>query len=123
MSGQKEYMEPGTIWIISMAGINQMDFTVLILMSQTNARLSRSNIMHEKIQDVMNTAWKNYKDYRRSGDMRQYTKQMSALVEKYKGDSLLLQFAENMAITYAPIINAMAEEKRNEQQIGQKEKK
>lgn len=71
----------------------------------------------------MNTAWKNYKDYRRSGDMRQYTKQMSALVEKYKGDSLLLQFAENMAITYAPIINAMAEEKRNEQQIGQKEKK
>lgn len=79
--------------------------------------------MHEKIQDVMNTAWKNYKDYRRSGDMRQYTKQMSALVEKYKGDSLLLQFAENMAITYAPIINAMAEEKRNEQQIGQKEKK
>ena len=79
--------------------------------------------MHEKIQDVMNTAWKNYKDYRRSGDMRQYTKQMSVLVEKYKGDSLLLQFAENMAITYTPIINAMAEEKRNEQQIGQKEKK
>lgn len=79
--------------------------------------------MHEKIQDVMNTAWKNYKDYRRSGDMRQYTKQMSVLVEKYKGDSLLLQFAENMAITYAPIINAMAEEKRNEQQVGEKEKK
>ena len=79
--------------------------------------------MHEKIQDVMNTAWKNYKDYRRSGDMRQYTKQMSALVEKYKDNPLLLQFAENMAITYAPVINAMAEEKRNEQQIGQKEKK
>ena len=36
--------------------------------------------MHEKIQDVMNTAWKNYKDYRRSGDMRQYTKQMIAFV-------------------------------------------
>ena len=71
----------------------------------------------------MNTAWKNYKDYRRSGDMRQYTKQMSVLVEKYKDDPLLLQFAENMAITYAPVINAMAEEKRNEQQIGQKEKK
>lgn len=79
--------------------------------------------MHERIQDVMNTAWKNYKDYRRSGDMRKYAKQMSALVEKYKGDPLLLQFAENMAITYAPVINVMAEEKRNEQQIGQKEKK
>ena len=79
--------------------------------------------MHEKIQDVMNTAWKNYKDYRRSGDMRQYTKQMSVLVEKYKGDSLLLQFAENIAITYTPIIYAMAEEKSTEQQIGQKEKK
>lgn len=52
--------------------------------------------MHEKIQDVMNTAWKNYKDYRRNGDMRQYTKQMSVLVEKYKDDPLL-QFAENMA--------------------------
>ena len=40
--------------------------------------------MHEKIQDVMNTAWKNYRDYRRSGDMRQYTKQMSSLVENTK---------------------------------------
>lgn len=79
--------------------------------------------MHEKIQDVMNTAWKNYKDYRRSGDMRQYTKQMSALVEKYKDNPLLLQFAENMAITYAPVINTMAEEKRNEQQVSEKEKK
>lgn len=79
--------------------------------------------MHEKIQDVMNTAWKNYKDYRRSGDMRQYTKQMSALVEKYKGDPLLQQFAENMAVTYTPVINAMAEEKRNEQQTSEKEKK
>ncbi len=79
--------------------------------------------MHEKIQDVMNTAWKNYKDYRRSGDMRQYTKQMSVLVEKYKGNSLLQQFAENMAITYVPVINAMAEEKRNEQQTSEKEKK
>lgn len=59
--------------------------------------------MHEKIQDVMNTAWKNYKDYRRNGDMRQYTKQMSVLVEKYKDDPLLLQFAENMAITYATV--------------------
>ena len=47
-------------------------------------------------------------------DMRQYTKQMSALVEKYKDNPLLLQFAENMAITYAPVINAMAEEKKNE---------
>ena len=79
--------------------------------------------MHEKIQDVMNTAWKNYKAYLRNGDMRQYTRQMSVLVEKYKGDFLLQQFAENMAITYVPVINAMAEEKRNEQQIGQKEKK
>ena len=79
--------------------------------------------MHEKIQDVMNTAWKNYKEYRRSGDVRQYTRLMSALVEKYKGDALIQQFAENMAITYVPVINAMAEEKRNEQQIGQKEKK
>lgn len=55
--------------------------------------------------------------------MRQYTKQMSALVEKYKGNSLLQQFAENMAITYVPVINAMAEEKRNEQQTSEKEKK
>ena len=55
--------------------------------------------------------------------MRQYTKQMSALVEKYKGDPLLQQFAENMAVTYTPVINAMAEEKRNEQQTSEKEKK
>ena len=47
----------------------------------------------------------------------------SKLVEKYKGDSLIQQFAENMAITYVPVINAMAEEKRNEQQASEKEKK
>lgn len=74
-------------------------------------------------QHMINDTWKNYKDYRRSGDMRQYTKQMSALVEKYKGNSLLQQFAKNMAITYVPVINAMAEEKRNEQQTSEKEKK
>lgn len=71
--------------------------------------------MHEKIQDVMNMAWKNYKDYRRTGDMQQYNKSMGELTRKYQGDPLLQQFAENMALTYCPVINAMAEERRNEQ--------
>ena len=79
--------------------------------------------MHEKIQNVMNTAWKNYKGFQRSGDMRRYTEQMSALTEKYKGDPLIQQFAENMALTYVPVINAMGEMTRNEQQVSKENKK
>ena len=71
--------------------------------------------IHEKITDIQNAVWKAYKDFRESGDMLQYNKDVQAIVRKYTDDKHILNFAQNIIISWAPIINSMAEEKRNEE--------
>lgn len=71
--------------------------------------------IHEKISDIQNSVWKAYKDFRASGDMRQYNNDIHNIVIKYEDDKLILNFARNIIISWAPIINSLAEEKRNEE--------
>lgn len=69
--------------------------------------------MHEKIKDIQNAVWKAYKDFRESGDMRQYNKDVQDIVRKYADYKPMLNFAQNIIISWAPIINSMDEEMRN----------
>lgn len=68
--------------------------------------------MHEKIKDIQNAVWKAYTDFRASGDMRQYNKDVQDIIRKYDDDKPMLNFAQNIIISWAPIINGMAEERR-----------
>lgn len=68
--------------------------------------------MHEKIKDIQNSVWKAYKDFRASGDMLQYNKDVQAIVRKYADDKPMINFAHNIIISWAPIINSLAEEMR-----------
>lgn len=71
--------------------------------------------IHEKISDIQNSVWKAYKDFRSSGDMRQYNKDVQAIVRKYADDKPILNFAQNIIISWAPIINSLGEEMRKEE--------
>ena len=71
--------------------------------------------MHEKIKDIQNSVWKAYKDFRASGNMSQYNADMKAIIQRYADDKPMMNFAQNIIISWAPIINYLAEEKRNEE--------
>ena len=79
--------------------------------------------MHEKIQDVMNTLWSAYKKCATTGNTKQSNEIIGRLLKKYRRTPLFGPFASAMAMAWVPVINAMAEEKRNEQQASEKEKK
>ena len=68
--------------------------------------------MHEKIKDIYNSVWRAYKDFLSNGDVKVCTDQLHGVIERYAGDSFMRQFAENMAVTMAPVINALAERGR-----------
>lgn len=70
---------------------------------------------HKEITHIQNTIWAAYKDFLVDQNVKAYTQKMSLLTKKYHdmGDSLLMHFAENEAITWSPVINEYAEEFRN----------
>lgn len=71
--------------------------------------------MQEKIEDIkyiQNTIWTMYKDYLSNHDMAAYNRKVEELSKEYcnKGDKQLLSFCQNLLISWAPVINAFAEE-------------
>lgn len=74
--------------------------------------------MHEKIKDIQNLVWKAYKDFKDSCSMRQYNKDVQAIVRKYADDKPMLNFAQNIIISWGPIINFLAEEKIKQKKSG-----
>lgn len=69
--------------------------------------------MHEKIWDIQNSVWKAYTNYKKDGNISQYNRAASEITKKYMQDPLMLQFAENILISWAPVLNAIADEVRN----------
>lgn len=65
--------------------------------------------MHEKICDIQNAFWKAYKDFSETKDMRKYNNDVDALIEKYRHDGILLNFCQNLALTWTPVINGIKE--------------
>ncbi len=68
----------------------------------------------DHIKYIQNTVWKMYKDFLADHDMREYNRKMGELAKEYqnKGDGQLLSFCQNILISWAPVINALAEEFR-----------
>ena len=73
--------------------------------------------MQEKIEDIkhiQNTIWAMYKGYLADHDMRKYNQSAQKLAKEYlaKGDNQLLNYCQNLLISWCPIINGFAEEFR-----------
>lgn len=66
--------------------------------------------MHEKIKDIQNAVWKAYKAFAESKNMKQYNADSQAIVKKYADDTLMLNFAQNILISWCPIIHEVAVE-------------
>ena len=65
--------------------------------------------MHEKIKDIQNRFWKAYTDFKQTKDMGKYNRDIQEICKIYKWDEPLLSFCQNLAITWAPIIDGMKE--------------
>ncbi len=73
---------------------------------------------YNEITHIQNTIWKMYKDFLEDHDMRKYNQGMKELVEEYceKDDQQLLAFCQWSFITWAPVINGLAEYFRKNQE-------
>ncbi len=69
---------------------------------------------HKEITHIQNMIWAMYKDFLADHDMREYNRKMGELAKEYqnKEDGQLLSFCQNILISWAPVINALAEEFR-----------
>lgn len=74
--------------------------------------------MEEDIKTIQNTLWAMYKAYSATFDMREYNISASALVTKYKENPAMLNFCQNLIISWAPVINVIGEKHRKETQDG-----
>ena len=63
--------------------------------------------MEEDIKNIQNGFWKIYKRFTENKDMAEYNNSVRELVGKYKGDKFLFPFCQNLAITWAPVINKL----------------
>lgn len=63
--------------------------------------------MEEDIKNIQNGFWKIYKKFISDKNMREYNKSVKELVMEYRGDEFLFPFCQNLAITWAPIINRL----------------
>lgn len=63
--------------------------------------------MEEDVKNIQNGFWGLYKQFVKNKDMTEYNKNVKELVEKYKGDEFLFPFCQNLAISWAPIINKL----------------
>lgn len=69
--------------------------------------------MENGIKDIQNTVWKMYKEYQATHDMVNYNAQKDELCRKYHGQPILGCFCRNLVISWAPVINQLAEDYRN----------
>lgn len=60
--------------------------------------------LHEELRDIQNGFWKAYKEYASSGDMRKYNKDLKAILERHRTDMEMLEFCQNLAVTWTPVI-------------------
>ena len=65
--------------------------------------------MHEKLMDIQNSFWKEYKCFGQTKDMRQYNKDMGEIISRYKGDVAMSEFIKRLGFAWIPIINGMME--------------
>ena len=63
--------------------------------------------MEEDIKNIQNRFWKIYKKFTSDKNMREYNKSVKELVMEYRDDEFLFPFCQNLAITWAPIINRL----------------
>ena len=69
--------------------------------------------MLDGVKNIQNTLWAMYKEFQSTHNMVNYNAQAKELCEKYHGKPILGSFCANQIITWAPVINQLAEDYRN----------
>ena len=61
--------------------------------------------MEHDIKYIQNYIWDMYKDFNKELNVTDYENRAKALCEKYKDNQLLLNFCQNMFVSWTPVIN------------------
>lgn len=72
--------------------------------------------MQEKLEDIkniQNTLWKIYKEFLVDHKVKDYTDKAATLVHQYSGKKDMRTFAENLIISWSPVINGLAADFKN----------
>ena len=70
--------------------------------------------MDNEIKHIQNELWAMYRQFVTDFNVKKYTNQATNLCRKYKDNKILLNFCQNLVVTWTPIINHLAEIHRNE---------
>ena len=70
--------------------------------------------MNDDIKYIQNTLWMMYKEFENDFDMKKYNDQAINLCRRYKEEPVMLNFCQNLTISWAPIINEMGRKHREE---------
>lgn len=70
--------------------------------------------MSNDIKCIQNTLWIIYKEFEEKHDVKRYTDQATALCNLYKDNPMMLNFCQNLIVSWAPVINALAEQYRED---------
>lgn len=68
--------------------------------------------MEKEIQYIQNELWRLYKAFVSGGSMKEYNRGVQRLSGRYKGDEILLNFCQNLIISWAPIMNELSVNRR-----------
>lgn len=62
----------------------------------------------DAVRHIQNALWGMYKEFLSDHDVRAYTGKAAALMREYGGREEMLHFAQNLAISWAPVISGLA---------------
>lgn len=68
--------------------------------------------MDNDIKYIQNTLWAMYKEFTSDFDVKKYTDQATSLCKKYKNNPTMLNYCQNLVVSWTPVINEMAEQYR-----------
>lgn len=66
--------------------------------------------MENDIKDIQNSLWRIYKIFLSDHDVRRYTQNAAAIVQKYQENKEMQSFCINLLISWTPVINNLAKE-------------
>ena len=61
--------------------------------------------MNNDIKNIYNTLAVLYNEFLKDLDIDKYTRKASELCKKYQGNDLMLNFCQNLIISWTPVIN------------------
>ena len=65
--------------------------------------------MHDDIQNIQNSLWKFYKQFKSDNDMESYNHNIQQLTRSFVDKPIMLSFCQNLIFAWTPVMNKLKE--------------